>query len=81
MSTAFKLTADQTTAVALDYYWNEDMETCPAGLRSNCSAPVVWQPTGSTTGAIRSGQLGLRARSVGRAGRVGHDWFLHRGWV
>ena len=33
MSTAFKLTADQSTAVATDYYWDEDMGRCPRGAK------------------------------------------------
>ena len=33
MSTAFKLTTDQSTAVATDYYWDEDMSLCPRGAK------------------------------------------------
>jgi len=28
---SFKLTSDQSAAVALDYYWLEDMTQCPRG--------------------------------------------------
>ena len=31
--TPFKLTADRAAAVAVDYYWNEDMSTCPRGAK------------------------------------------------
>lgn len=30
---AHKLNADQTVAVATDVYWNEDMSTCPRGVK------------------------------------------------
>jgi hypothetical protein len=33
MTAGFKLTADGTAAVSLDYYWNEDMGTCPTGAK------------------------------------------------
>lgn len=29
MSTNFKLTSDRSAAVATDYFWEEDMSTCP----------------------------------------------------
>lgn len=29
----FKLTSDRQAAVATDYYWNEDMNTCPRGTK------------------------------------------------
>lgn len=28
-----KLNADQTVAVALDYYWDDDMRSCPRGVK------------------------------------------------
>ena len=29
----FKLNGDRTTAVATDYFWNEDMQACPRGVK------------------------------------------------
>jgi hypothetical protein len=29
----FKLNSERTVAVATDYYWNEDMGTCPIGTK------------------------------------------------
>lgn len=32
-TSAHKLNADQTVAVSTDVYWNEDMSTCPRGVK------------------------------------------------